>query len=169
MTGSVVQVSISRGGVPKRAIPVGLATPQGVEGDACAHPQFHGGLKQAVLLIASEVYAELAARGYPVFHGALGENLTTAGIDPRRWRLGQVWRVGQARIEISKIRVPCATLDVYNTAAVPERIQKAIYDARVKAGDTESPRWGWSGAYGRVLASGEVRAGDPIELESEAA
>jgi MOSC domain-containing protein YiiM len=169
MTGSVVQVSISRGGVPKRAIPIGRLTPHGVEGDDWAHPKFHGGPKQAVLLIASEVYADLVARGYPVFAGALGENLTTAGVDARQWRIGQIWQVGAARIELTKLRVPCATLDVYNVGGVPEPIQKAVYDARVKAGDSDSPRWGLGGIYARVLDSGDVRPGDPLRLESASA
>ena len=46
-----------------------------------AHPDIHGGPRQAVLLIDADTVDELVARGYPVGYGALGENLTTSGID----------------------------------------------------------------------------------------
>ena len=47
-SGTIVQVSISKGGLPKRAIEGGFITPLGIEGDVQAHPQFHGGPKQAI-------------------------------------------------------------------------------------------------------------------------
>ena len=57
------------------------------------------------------------------------------------------------------MRAPCATLDVYGSG-----IQAAMYDARVQAGDPESPRWGLSGFYASVVQPGIVRAGDSIAL-----
>ena len=102
MSGHVLQVNISRGGLPKRPIFEGALGTGGFEGDAWAHPEVHGGFGQAVLLIAAEAIQELAARGYPVFPGALGENITTEGLDRRKWRSGQRFRVGAARIELTK-------------------------------------------------------------------
>src|SRR5438552_11563047 len=113
MTGQIIQINISTGGLPKRPIPEGLITPFGIEGDFCAHPEIHGGPRQAVLLIAAEAVDELVARGYPISYGALGENLTTRGLDRRQLRLGQRLRVGGAVIELTKVRVPCGSLDVY--------------------------------------------------------
>ena len=117
----IVQVNISPGGLPKRAIAAGMITPLGLAGDLCAHPQIHGGPRQAVLLIAAEVVDELKSRGYPVFYGALGENLTTRGIDRLQLRIGHQLRVGGAILEITNVRGPCAALD--------------IYGAEIKAGD----------------------------------
>ena len=51
------------------------------------HPQIHGGPRKAVLIVASEVVDELTARGYPLFYGALGENLTTSGLSIRDIRV----------------------------------------------------------------------------------
>src|ERR1700682_459262 len=112
MRGTILQVNVSRGGVPKRAIDEGFVSPLGVEGDAHANPAIHGGPRQAVLLICAEALDELTAKGYPVFPGALGENLTTRGIDRKQLRAGQRFRVGQAVIELAKVRGPCTTLDV---------------------------------------------------------
>jgi MOSC domain-containing protein YiiM len=157
--GSILQVSISRGGVPKRAIPEGEIGPLGIAGDDYDHPQIHGGPRQAILLISSEAIAELAGQGYPVYPGALGENITTQGVDRAQWRTGQRWRIGQAIVELTKVRAPCELLNVYGPG-----IQKAIYDAQVKAGDPSSPRWAMSGFYASVVEPGPVRPGDPISL-----
>ncbi len=159
MTGSIVQINISPGGVPKRPIPEAEVTPEGIRGDAWAHPQIHGGPNQAVLLITSEGLDELMAQGYPVFAGALGENLTTSGLDRRQMRLGQRFRIGEVMLEITKMRSPCTTLDVYGPS-----IKQAVYDREVKAGDASSPRWGLAGFYLRVVHSGTVRPGDIIGL-----
>src|ERR1017187_7674494 len=120
MNGSILQINVSRGGVPKRAIPEGDVTPLGIAGDLHAHPEIHGGPRQALLLITSEGIDELTDLGFPVFYGALGENLTTRGLDRRSMRIGQQWRVGQVVIELTKPRGPCETLNVYGSG-----IQKA--------------------------------------------
>lgn len=169
MDGSIVQVNISRGGVPKRAIAEGDVNALGLAGDAFAHPQIHGGPMQALLLIASETVDALAAQGYPVFYGALGENITTAGLDPKLWRAGQQYRLGPALIELTKTRAPCATLDVYGRGRDGVKIQQAIHDAAVKRGDWSSPFWGMSGFYARVLREGRIYPGDPMVLLSEVA
>ena len=87
---------------------------------------------------------------------------TTAGLDRRRLRIGQRYRIGGTLVELTKVRAPCATLNVYGPG-----IQKAVYDAQVKAGDPSSPRWGLSGFYTSVLRPGSVRPGDPIMLLEE--
>jgi len=136
-----------------------MITPLGLAGDAHAHPQIHGGPTQAVLLIAAETLDELKARGYPVFCGALGENLTTRGLDRRQLRIGHQLRAGGAVLEITNVRGPCAALDVYGPA-----IKQEIYDPRVKAGDPTSPRWEMSGFYARVIEPGPVHTGDSVVI-----
>jgi MOSC domain-containing protein YiiM len=160
MTGSILQISVSHGGVPKRAIPLGTLTSVGLEGDHHAHPDIHGGPQQAVLLITAEGIAELAAQGFPLTHGSLGENLTTSGIARSEWRYGQRWQVGaEVVIEITKRRAPCQTLNVYGPG-----IQAAVYDSLAAAGDPSSPRWGLSGFYASVVQPGTIRPGDEIVL-----
>jgi len=165
VSASVLQINVSPGGVPKRPIPTGVVTPLGITGDGHAHPQIHGGPRKAILIITSEGIDELKEQGFQLYHGALGENLTTQGLDRRTVRVGQRYRIGDVLLEITKLRQPCDTLSVYGLG----RIQKAVYDQEVKAGNPESPRWGLGGFYAAVLQTGTVRPGDPIQLLDETA
>ncbi len=164
MQGSIVQVNISLGGLPKRPITEGWITPLGIEGDRHAHPQIHGGPQKAILLIAAEVVDTLTEHGYPVFYGALGENITTRGIEIRDVRVGDQFRVGGAVLEITQPRGPCSALDVYGAT-----LKADVYDQKVKQRDYSSPRWGMSGFYASVIEAGAVREGDAVTLLSKLA
>jgi MOSC domain-containing protein YiiM len=156
VTGTVVQVSLSRGGIPKHPVPSAQVTETGLAGDSWRYP-FHGGIRKAILLITAEGIDELVAMGFGLYPGALGENLTTRGLERRALRIGQRFRVGEAEIELASIRTPCSTLDVYGSG-----IQTTLSDARVAGGDAGSPRWGLSGFYAAVIRPGLVRCGDVI-------
>jgi MOSC domain-containing protein YiiM len=157
--GSVLQINVSNGGVPKRAVSEGVVTALGIVGDEQAHPEFHGGPRQALLLITAEGVEELKQAGFALFPGALGENITTTGLDRRALRIGQRWRVGpEVVVEFTKVRVPCKALNRYGAG----RIQKAVYDEVVHAGDPSSPHWGLSGFYARVVEGGTIHTGDTI-------
>jgi len=159
MRGTIVQVAVGPGGLPKYPIPQGRIASLGLEGDAHAHPAIHGGPRKAILLIAAEVVDELTARGYPLFYGALGENLTTRGLNVSALRIGDRLRAGGALVEITQPRGPCDALNVYGPS-----LRREIYDARVKALDPASPRWGMSGFYAAVPVPGPVGPGDIIVL-----
>ena len=158
MNGTVVQISVSQGGIPKLAIPSAELTDQGIAGDSWRYP-FHGGRRKAILLVTMEGIDELVSQGFPLFPGALGENLTTAGLDRRELRIGQRLVVGDAEIELVQLRTPCGTLDVYGAA-----IQASMFDAQAQARDPASPRWGLSGFYASVVRPGTIRAADRIAL-----
>ena len=162
----LAQINRSNGGMPKRAIasPVMLKH-EGVEGDWQLNRTHHGGPDKAVLMIAAELIDSLSARGFPVFYGALGENLTVLGFDPHLWRTGQRYRVGaEAVIELTTLRVPCSNLNVYGLG-----IHAALYDAQCKAGDVGSPRWAFGGFYARVIHPGLISTGVPVMLETDVA
>jgi MOSC domain-containing protein YiiM len=158
VAGHVTQLSVGLGGVPKYAVSEAFCTPLGLEGDRHEHPEYHGGPLQAVLLISSENLDELRSDGWQVFPGALGENVTTQGVDFRSVRIAQRYRIGEAIVEITKPRQPCHTLDVYGP------IQRAIFDRAAKNNDPTSPRWGLSGFYASVVEAGTIRTGDIIHL-----
>jgi MOSC domain-containing protein YiiM len=166
MPGFLKQINRSPGGLPKRPVhgPVMLSEVS-VEGDRWRNLRYHGGPKKAVLMASAEFIDDLAARGFPVFYGAIGENLTVSGLDPHMWRSGQRYRLGQqAVIELTTLRTPCLNLDVYGPA-----IKAELYDAQCKADNIASPRWAHGGICARVVQPGMIQAGDAVVLESDIA
>jgi MOSC domain-containing protein YiiM len=155
----IEQLSISPGGLPKRAVPSANVSTLGLEGDSHAHPDIHGGPRQAVLIVTAEGIEELIAAGYPLFPGALGENLTIRGIDRRLLGPGTHLEAGPVELTITKVRAPCNALNVYGPP-----LKAAVFGPEVKAGDRESPRWGLSGFYASVDKPGMLRAGDKIAI-----
>lgn len=166
VSGILTQINRSPGGLPKRAVPgpVFLDT-LGIEGDLHRNTVLHGGPDKAVLMLAAELIDGLSARGFPVYYGAFGENLTVSGLDPHLWRSGQRYRIGDdVLIELTALRTPCANLHVYGPPVKAE-----LYDAQCQAGDVTSPRWAHGGFYARVLKPGLLGSGAPVTLESDCA
>lgn len=166
MTGILLQINRSPGGLPKRPVagPV-MLTREGIDGDRQRNLKYHGGPDKAVLMVAAEKLDQLEAHGFEVTGGSLGENLTVRGLDTARWRSGQRYRIGEdAVIELTTLRVPCSNLHVYQPA-----IKAELYDARCKAGNPETPKWAGGGFYARVIHEGLLIAGAPVSLVSEMA
>jgi MOSC domain-containing protein YiiM len=163
VTGKIVQVSISPGGLPKHRIPGAVCTPLGLEGDGHRFPKFHGGPRKALLLVSAEDLADLKQKGYPTFWGGFGENLTVSGLDFRQLRPGQRFRAGEAVIELTQVRTPCQALDIHNGEERP-RIQEVIFSPAVKSGDSSAGCWAVSGFYASVPQPGYIGEGDAISL-----
>lgn len=153
MNARVIQVNVSRGGVPKLAVAVAHIGPGGVRGDRQRDRKHHGGPFQNLCLFAHERLEALASEGYRVGPGSLGENLTTEGLAYEAVRLGDVYRVGDdCRFQITQSRVPCRNIQVYG-----EGIIRRLWGPEVP--------WGESGFYARVMTPGVVRAPAPLRLE----
>lgn len=159
MHAHILQLNVSGGGLPKRPVASAFCGALGLTGDSHAHPAIHGGPRKAILIIASEIIEQLVSRGYPIYPGALGENITTRGLDIQSLRIGDRLHAGPALLEITQPRGPCSSLDVYG----PE-IKAEIHDEAVRRHDTSSPRWGISGLYAAVLEEAGIRCGDAVEI-----
>ena len=110
ISGVVVQISRSRGGVPKLAIDEAVATWNGLEGDRQRDRRFHGGPDRALCLYSDELIEQLSREGHPITRGAAGENVTIRGLD---WRLitpGMRLTIGEAEVEITWYTTPCRNI-----------------------------------------------------------
>jgi MOSC domain-containing protein YiiM len=106
-----------------------------------------------VHLIQAELFAELAAQGFAVAPGALGENVTTEGIDLLGLPVGARLRLGTAAlVEVAGLRNPCAQI---------ERFRPGLL-AAVLGRDPAGRLVRKAGIMGVVLAGGVVRPGDRI-------
>lgn len=108
-----------------------------------------------VHLMHEELFADLADRGHGVAPGALGENITTAGIDllglPRGTRLA----IGEdAVVELTGLRNPCSQINGLSKGLMKELVYVDDQGATVRL----------AGVMSIVLAGGEVRPGDGIRV-----
>ncbi|MGD9734185.1 MAG: MOSC domain-containing protein [Solirubrobacterales bacterium] len=134
----------------------GRARVRGVnlDGDRQADLSVHGGPDKAVYAYAIEetrLWEEELGRELGA--AAFGENLTTEGVDVSGALLGERWRVGTALLEVVQPRLPCFKLGL--------RMGDPLFAQRF--GRASRP-----GAYLRILAAGELGAGDAIAVERDA-
>ncbi len=121
---------------------------EGLAGDGVASRKHHGGPEKAVLCYADAFEALWAAElGLSLPPGALGENLRVEGLSDHDVCIGDTFDLGEARIQVSEPRQPCATLA--RRWGVPDLV------ARIWAN-------GRSGWYCRVLQEGHLQAGQPV-------
>lgn len=141
----------------------------GVEGDAhlgrtvqhrsrVARDATQPNLRQ-VHLIHGELHDELGSQGFAVAPGALGENVTTRGIDLLGLPTGARLRLGgEAVVEVTGLRNPCVQLDGFQPG-----LMAAVLDR-----DAEGNLVRKSGVMAVVLVGGDVGAGDSISVEMPA-
>jgi MOSC domain-containing protein YiiM len=147
------------------AASVTLIAGLGVEGDAhcgatvrhrsrVAHDPTQPNLRQ-VHLIHSELFDELAAKGFTVSAGQLGENITTAEVDLMGLPAGAELCVGQdAVLRITGLRNPCRQLDGFQAG-----LMAAVLD---RSPDGQLVRK--AGVMSVVLVGGVVRPGDEVRV-----
>lgn len=121
-----------------------------LEGDAQGDLANHGGPDKAVYAYTFENYAYWAQqlRRDDFTPGQFGENLTVEEMPENEVCLGDVYRVGQAEVEVSQPRIPCFKLGL--KMGLPDFPKRFLASGRL-------------GFYLRVLEEGAVAAGDPIE------
>jgi MOSC domain-containing protein YiiM len=140
-----------RSGIDKRPVAGRVAVGElGLDGDVQVNRKYHGGEGQAVYAYAQEDAdwwsAELDRELPP---GRFGENLRTTGLDLTGAVLGERWQVGTALLEVTACRIPCANFERF--WGVPQLVRR--FTAH-----------GASGAYLRVLRTGEIGAGDEVRV-----
>ena len=155
MSGRVVQVSISPGGVPKRAVPSARVTVEGLEGDGHRDREHHGGPERAVCLYAQELIEALGKEGHPVAPGSLGENVTVAGLDWSTLVPDACLLVGDVLLQITRYTSPCINITASFAGGDYARISQKRHP-------------GWSRVYARVLKEGAIRPGDDARVLSSA-
>ncbi|WP_338871727.1 MOSC domain-containing protein [Myxococcus stipitatus] len=123
----------------------------GLAGDGQADLRVHGGPEKAVFAYASAHHAFWRERlgREDLGPGAFGENWVLSGGAEDSVCIGDVLKVGSARVQVSQPRQPC---------------WKPARRWRSKELSLLIQQTGRTGWYYRVLEEGEVRAGDTLEL-----
>lgn len=141
----------------------------GVEGDAhagrtvqhlsrIARDASQPNLRQ-VHLLQSELFEELSQGGFQVGPGDIGENVTTTGLDLLGLSAGARLRLGpEAVVEVTGLRTPCRQLDGLQRGLMAATLERDAAGGLVRR----------TGVMSVVVAGGEVRPGDAIEIQPPA-
>jgi MOSC domain-containing protein YiiM len=153
MSGAVVSINRSHGGVPKLPVRECLVTESGLDGDRHRDLRFHGGPLRAVCLYSLEIIQALQEEGHPIAPGTIGENLTVSGLD---WSLvvpDVPLEVGEVQLQLTKFVTPCANIAGSFRGGDISRVAQKV-----------NP--GWSRVCARVVREGWVRVGDPVVIRT---
>jgi MOSC domain-containing protein YiiM len=152
LIGSVAAINISGGGVPKRRISGAQVSRSGLDNDTQDDKKHHGGPERAVCLYSLERIRSLQTEGHPIDIGTAGENVTVEGIDWDQIVPGVTLGIGdEVLLEIVSFTNPCKTIRASFIAGEFVRIAQKLHP-------------GWSRVYARVLREGQVRFGDPVQV-----
>lgn len=130
-------------------------TETGIAGDEQAEKSYHGGTDRALCHYPREHYAhwtQMFPQQAALFCApAFGENLSTSGLTEKNVFIGDIFRWGDALIQVTQPRSPCFKLNFhFGISDMSTQMQS-------------SGRTGW--LY-RVIAGGNVSAEAPLELVS---
>ena len=152
MPARIFQLSCSPGGVPKFAVREAMLTQIGLVGDDHKFPDIHGGPERALCLYSLERILELQAEGHPIFPGAVGENVTVAGLNWEKLEPGVRLALGdEVQIEITRYTSPCDSLTDSFVDGQFVRISQKVHP-------------GCSRLYARVLKTGRLAVGQAVRV-----
>lgn len=125
-----------------------------VQSDIVIDRVHHAGENKACYLFSSEEYTYWQ----PLYShlewnwGMFGENLTVEGLDEARIRVGDIYRIGDALVQISQPREPCYKLGIrFGDQKIIKQFVKRAQP----------------GTYVRILEEGFVKVGDSVVLEQQ--
>jgi MOSC domain-containing protein YiiM len=109
-----------------------------------------------VHLLQSELLDELQRKGFPIVAGAMGENVTTSGIDLLALPTGTRLHLGpDAIVEVTGLRNPCVQIENFHEGLLAAVIDRDASQRVVRK----------TGVMSVVRRGGEVRPGDAVLLE----
>lgn len=136
--GTLLAVCASAGGIPKQPLTSARVTAAGLVGDGHAHAK-HNRPDRAVSLFDIETLEQLQREGFPLFPGAIGENLTVQGLHVQRLQPGVVLRIGDVRLRLELPRKPCYVLDDISPSLQEVIVGRCGYMASVVTGGLIEP------------------------------
>ncbi|OUR96806.1 hypothetical protein A9Q84_10725 [Halobacteriovorax marinus] len=126
---------------------------ESIEGDQVANLKYHGGPDRVIHHYSLEQYEYLKS-AFPKYRelfrpGSYGENITTEKLTEKDLCIGDIFKLGTAKIQITEGRKPCGTIDLkYGFKGVLKEI-------------VNSGRYGW---FYKVLQVGHVNIEDSLEF-----
>jgi len=126
-----------------------------LDGDGQADLNAHGGIYKAVYVYSYDHYAYWQDKrdGDALSYGVFGENFTVKGMLETNVYIGDIFEIGQARVQVTQPRVPCF------------KLAHKMGDKKFQRAFLQSHKVGF---YLRVLKEGVVEAGQSFQLVQQA-
>lgn len=122
-----------------------------VANDTVINRKHHAGVNKACYLYSADQYPYWK-KLYPDMEwdwGMFGENLTVKGLDESKLRIGDIYKIGSALVQITQPREPCYKLGIrFNNQKIIKQFVQHNYP----------------GTYVRILEAGTVAVGDELLL-----
>lgn len=122
-----------------------------VDGDHVVDRRYHGGIDKACYLYSADHY-EFWKKKYPDLdwnYGMFGENITIEGLNEAAVQIGDIFYVGDCRVQVTQPRQPCFKLGVrFETQKIVKDFCQAPYP----------------GIYVKIIDPGHVQIGDNVSL-----
>ena len=108
-----------------------------------------------VHLVQSELFEELAGRGFAIEPGGMGENISTRGLDLLSLPRGAELSIGvEAVVRLTGLRSPCSQLDAYRPGLMSAVLERDPQGRLIRR----------AGVMGVVVSGGRVSLGDAIRV-----
>lgn len=122
-----------------------------IEGDEQSDLNVHGGINKAVYAydVAHYHHWKTILQRNDWQHGMFGENLTTSGLLDHEARIGDIYQIGTAKLQVIQPRFPCFKLNI--RFGLPNMIDRFMEEKR-------------NGIYFKVFEEGTTQVNDEIEL-----
>lgn len=122
-----------------------------IEGDEQSDLNVHGGINKAVYAYDISHYDHwkniLPRDDWQ--YGMFGENLTTSGLLDEKLRIGDIYQIGTAKLQVIQPRFPCFKLNI--RFGLPDMIERFMEQKR-------------NGIYFKVAEEGNLQVNDEIKL-----
>lgn len=122
-----------------------------VEKDVVVDRRYHGGINKACYLYSADHY-DFWKEKYPDLewdYGMFGENITVEGLNESQIQIGDIFSIGECRVQVTQPRQPCFKLGIrLGTQAALKAFINAPYP----------------GVYVKLIEKGKVKAGDSMRL-----
>lgn len=136
--------------IGKRSVPEAFLSNEAFHGDGVAATEFHGGPDRAVCFYPIEHYSQWAREfETDIEPPSFGENISVNGMKEADIYIGDIFRLGNATIQVSQGRIPCSKISKNNQIG---QLLKRVVET------------GYTGYFFRVLEEGMVFADSEITL-----
>lgn len=136
--------------IAKKSVSEAHLSKEALFGDGVAATEFHGGPDRALCFYPIEHYAQWSSEfGKELSAPSFGENISARGMKEDDVYIGDIYRLGDATVQISQGRVPCSKISKNNNI---DQLLKRVVDTC------------YTGYFFRVLEEGMIYSDSEITL-----